>query len=308
MDARTSDFPFSPFRSSSTATVLGVNIVFLPRNQNPLISAIDGVPPLAGARALRRCEAVFRRPDRERPVRIARRRGAARPGAADHGAAGAGAAAVRGARQAIQDQAISARRTRMPTVNGRRSCSRPRDARKNRSRNTCRTAIEIRSISSRPRTPQRGDRRCLSLRRARRGAESRRSSRQDEEVSWGQVFANAMRQPLLATALGMIYHTQITVDAANFAKGGWLYVDLADGSDYKAQQTADPNFVRRYAARIPVLEAGKPRSVFGAIQFPVLAARAAGQLRRALHRSRRLRRRLCQDRPCVPAGEPEPAA
>jgi hypothetical protein len=99
---------------------------------------------------------------------------------------------------------------------------------------------------------------------------------QDDHVSWGEVFANAMRQPLLATALGMIYHTQITVDAANFAKGGWLYVDLADSSGYRTQQKNDPTFVRRYAARIPVLEAGKPRSVFGAILFPVTAAPPPG--------------------------------
>ncbi len=42
--------------------------------------------------------------------------------------------------------------------------------------------------------------------------------------------------------------------------------------EIRAQQTADATFVKRYAARIPVLEIGKQRSVFGAIQFPVLAA------------------------------------
>lgn len=91
-----------------------------------------------------------------------------------------------------------------------------------------------------------------------------------DTINWGQVFATAMRQPLLATALGMIYQTQITVDPAHFPKGGWLYVDLADDSDYKAQQKVDSRFVMRYAARMPVLEIGKSRSVFGAIQFPVL--------------------------------------
>ena len=47
----------------------------------------------------------------------------------------------------------------------------------------------------------------------------------------------------LATELGMIYHTKLTVNAAQFAKGGWLYADLADGSDYAAQQRAD-HFIR----------------------------------------------------------------
>lgn len=95
-------------------------------------------------------------------------------------------------------------------------------------------------------------------------------------VNWGQVFATALRQPQLAIALGMIYESQLDIDAAHFAKGGWLYVDLDAGSDYRAEMDTDPTFVRRYAARIPVLEIGKPRSVFGAIQFPVLPAAPPG--------------------------------
>lgn len=94
------------------------------------------------------------------------------------------------------------------------------------------------------------------------------SSRDD--ITWGQVFASAMRQPQLAQALGMIYQTQLTVDAGYFPKGGWLYIDLADDSDYKEQQTANTAFVKLYAARIPFLKMGKSRSIFGAIQFPVL--------------------------------------
>jgi hypothetical protein len=93
----------------------------------------------------------------------------------------------------------------------------------------------------------------------------------DNWINWGQVFANAMRQPLLATELGMIYRTQITVNATHFAKGGWLYADLAAGSDYATQQSNNAAFVKLYAARIPVLEPGKPRNVFGAILFPVTA-------------------------------------
>ena len=100
--------------------------------------------------------------------------------------------------------------------------------------------------------------------------------RSPEKISWGQVFASAMRQPQLAQALGIIYYAELAVTAALFPKGGWLYVDLADGSDYKAQQNADATFVKRYAARIPVLEIGKSRSVFGAIQFPVLPVASPG--------------------------------
>jgi hypothetical protein len=95
--------------------------------------------------------------------------------------------------------------------------------------------------------------------------------RSNDEISWGQVFSSALRQPKLATALGMIYQTQITIDAAHFPKGGWLYVELADASDYKAQLTADTTFIKSYAARIPPLTIGVERNVYGAIQFPVAA-------------------------------------
>lgn len=91
-----------------------------------------------------------------------------------------------------------------------------------------------------------------------------------ETVSWGQVFAHVMRQPLLAEAVGMVYQARLKIDAAHFPKGGWLFVDLADDSDYRAQQTLDAFFARRYAARIPPLTVGQPRQVFAAVQFPVL--------------------------------------
>jgi len=94
--------------------------------------------------------------------------------------------------------------------------------------------------------------------------------RSPDAISWGKVFAYALRQPLLATRLGMIYETTLTIDAAHFPQGGWLYIDLADGSDFKAQQLADDSFVKKYAARIPALQAGTPRQVFAPILFPVL--------------------------------------
>jgi hypothetical protein len=95
-------------------------------------------------------------------------------------------------------------------------------------------------------------------------------------INWGRVFAYALRQPKLAGALGMIYATQIPIQASYFSKGGWLYIDLADTSDYKAQQKLDDDFIKKYAARIPPLEPGKKRNVFAAIQFPVLPADPPG--------------------------------
>src|SRR5436853_152926 len=104
--------------------------------------------------------------------------------------------------------------------------------------------------------------------------------RSPDEISWGKVFAFAIRQPQLAIELGMIYQTHLAIDAVHFPHGGWLYVDLAAGSDYLDQQNAveqDPTliakkecFIKKYAARIPVLKPGEPRQVFAPLLFPVL--------------------------------------
>src|SRR6267142_4311957 len=94
--------------------------------------------------------------------------------------------------------------------------------------------------------------------------------RSSDEVSWGKVFAYALRQPLLAEQLGMVYDTQVEITAAHFAQGGWLYIDLAAGSDYQERQQANPYFVKRYAARVPPLKAPNRRQVFAPLLFPVL--------------------------------------
>lgn len=94
--------------------------------------------------------------------------------------------------------------------------------------------------------------------------------RDPNDISWGKVFAFALRQPLLAKQLGMIYETSITIDVTDFPQGGWLFIDLADDSDYKIQQQADDTFLKKYAARIPVLKPGEQRQVFSSLLFPVL--------------------------------------
>ncbi|MFG1933736.1 hypothetical protein ACGFK1_24300 [Mycobacterium sp. NPDC048908] len=94
-------------------------------------------------------------------------------------------------------------------------------------------------------------------------------TRDGNAVSWGQVFAYLMRQPFIATKAGMIYESSFTVQADHFPDGGWLYVDLSPDSDYREQLDADHRFIQRYAARIPRLVPGEPRQVFAAVQFPV---------------------------------------
>ena len=91
-----------------------------------------------------------------------------------------------------------------------------------------------------------------------------------DEVSWGEVYAFCLRNPRLAERLGLIRHASLQVQGTLFAKGGFVYVDLAAGSAYAAQAGADFDFVKRYAARIPALAQGKPRQVFAAVLFPVL--------------------------------------
>lgn len=94
--------------------------------------------------------------------------------------------------------------------------------------------------------------------------------RSPDTISWGKVFAYALRQPRLATALGLVYEAQLAVTATDFPAGGWLFVDLAEGSDYTAQQSADSSFIARYAARIPPLVLETRRSVFAPMLVPVL--------------------------------------
>jgi hypothetical protein len=91
-------------------------------------------------------------------------------------------------------------------------------------------------------------------------------------LSWGQVFAAAMRQQQLAIALGMIYTTTLAIDDTLYPHGGWLWIELADGSDFKAQADVDAQFCKRYATRIPPLQGSASRSVFGALHFPVSTA------------------------------------
>lgn len=91
-----------------------------------------------------------------------------------------------------------------------------------------------------------------------------------DDVSWGEVYAFCLRNTRLAQQLGLIRQASFQVQGTLFAKGGFVYVDLAGGSSYAAQAGADFDFLKRYAARIPALEQGKEQQVFAAVLFPVL--------------------------------------
>ena len=85
------------------------------------------------------------------------------------------------------------------------------------------------------------------------------------DISWGKVMGLALRQPKLASALGLMLETTVTpADPNFFAAGGWLYLDLHASSDYAAAA----GITARFAARIPPLTAD-PLPLFSALLFPV---------------------------------------
>ena len=101
----------------------------------------------------------------------------------------------------------------------------------------------------------------------------------DNKVSWGKVYAHLLRQPFLAKAGGLLYKTTVQLTPGDFEKGGWMYVDLKDDSNYRTELTTSFDeinffglspFVKRYAAKIPPLKAAEARSLFTAISFPVM--------------------------------------
>jgi hypothetical protein len=100
----------------------------------------------------------------------------------------------------------------------------------------------------------------------------------DNKVSWGKVYAHLLRQPLLAESGGLIYKTTVQLADDDFAKGGWLYIDIKAGTAYAEVQSnslSDPDdvdgpFIVRYAARMPILKKGDARPLFAPVLFPVL--------------------------------------
>jgi hypothetical protein len=92
-----------------------------------------------------------------------------------------------------------------------------------------------------------------------------------DETSWGKVFAFCLRHKELAKKCGFIHENlEIKLTDNTFKNGGWLYIDVHPDCSYYADVQADKNYVKRYAARIPKLDFSKNRSLFAAVEFPVL--------------------------------------
>ena len=101
------------------------------------------------------------------------------------------------------------------------------------------------------------------------GKRPNRPPKTPQPPKWDSVLAMALRQPVLAQGLGLIYTGTVTPsDASFFENGGWLYVTLDSTSDYLTA-AASPDFLTLYAARIPPLPAGNPQSLFAPVLFRV---------------------------------------
>lgn len=109
----------------------------------------------------------------------------------------------------------------------------------------------------------------------------------DDRLSWGQVFAYILRQPLLSKACGMMYEAELVIDDNNkalFEKGAYIYADITT-AEYSGIQSvlvkdAKGPFIKPYAARLPRLKMGdeNKRPVFAPILFPVLYRKEGEQV------------------------------
>ena len=102
------------------------------------------------------------------------------------------------------------------------------------------------------------------------------------KTSWGEIISYAIRQPVLASALGLRYANlaslTITPPADFFRRGGYLYVtlDTSNAADpYVIGWKANADVLKRYAARIPPLTAAT-RALFAPVLFPVDATATTG--------------------------------
>jgi len=96
----------------------------------------------------------------------------------------------------------------------------------------------------------------------------------DQEIAWGQVLSYALRQPVLAQALGLIYPITLNVAPELVTDGAYLWATLDTSNaanPWVADFTNNADTVKSYAARIPPLDASQPRPLFAARLFPVVA-------------------------------------
>jgi len=92
-------------------------------------------------------------------------------------------------------------------------------------------------------------------------------------IQWGEIISYALRQPLIAQALGIMYlQVSIPIAPALVKSGGWIWleIDTRNDANWYAKLLAEkPAAVATYAARLPALTTAQ--DVFAAILFPTVS-------------------------------------
>jgi hypothetical protein len=95
----------------------------------------------------------------------------------------------------------------------------------------------------------------------------------DKSIAWGQIISYALRQPVLATAMGLVYPIQLNVPPTLLTNGGFLYFTLdasVPGNPWVSNWQTNSDTVKSYAARIPAVEAAQARQLFTARLLPIV--------------------------------------
>ncbi|MFI5336291.1 MAG: hypothetical protein ACHQ5A_05885, partial [Opitutales bacterium] len=92
-------------------------------------------------------------------------------------------------------------------------------------------------------------------------------------IAWGEIISYALRQPLIAQAMGLIYsQVSIPLTPAQVAGGGWIWIEIDTSNSsnwYATLLSENPQAVFTYAARLPALTA-VAQDVFAAVLFPTI--------------------------------------
>lgn len=92
-------------------------------------------------------------------------------------------------------------------------------------------------------------------------------------IQWGEIISYALRQPLLAQAMGIMYlQVSIPIAPELVKSGGWIWIEIntTNNANWYAKLLAQtPTAVATYAARLPALTTAQ--DVFAAILFPTVS-------------------------------------
>jgi hypothetical protein len=99
----------------------------------------------------------------------------------------------------------------------------------------------------------------------RAGGTAKQLPNRADPIPWGRVIAIALRQPLLAEALGLVRPLTVAVPAGALTNGGWFHATLDPGGD--AGLLGVPDALSVFTSRIAPLPGAAP--LFSAVFFPV---------------------------------------